>query len=255
MLQCNCVTNYKEVINMTKETKVMRLSRMEQNVIELLREKKEQVNHELRVLLNREDSSDFLKVKELKRIIEDRTFFNSEKFELDNMVELNILTENQSCILKEALAKNRNILIVGRTGAGKTTLLTAMLKYRFDNFPDRRTVLVEKTSELKEHVPINSSTITREAGGLKLSDLSFLNNKVSQFVISEINEYEDVQSIQYALDEGSSVIATMQGEDWSLRLKVLGENNISLKGEEFVVVNININQEAGREYSIVTEML
>ena len=67
-------------------------------------------------------------------------------FTLDNYLELEILSNKQMMVLKQAVKEEKNILVVGGTGSGKTFLTKAILveiaKYK------RRLYIVEDTPEL-----------------------------------------------------------------------------------------------------------
>jgi P-type conjugative transfer ATPase TrbB len=70
-------------------------------------------------------------------------------YSLDDYVAAKILTVPQCAVLREAVAKHRNVLIAGGTNSGKTTFANAVLKEIADQFPQERLVILEDTVELR----------------------------------------------------------------------------------------------------------
>lgn len=70
-------------------------------------------------------------------------------FSLENYVEQGIMPEFILPLLKEALAKHQNILVVGGTGSGKTTLVNALIRALSETCPDDRLIILEDTRELQ----------------------------------------------------------------------------------------------------------
>jgi type IV secretion system protein VirB11 len=81
-------------------------------------------------------------------------------FTLDNYVTQGIMTETQKNIIKEAVKKKENILIVGGTGSGKTTLANAVLD-EIASTKDR-IIIIEDTKELQCTAPDNVPLRSRE---------------------------------------------------------------------------------------------
>lgn len=71
-------------------------------------------------------------------------------FSLNDYVKNNILTDNQSNSLREAITNNLSIMIVGGPGTGKTTFANAILQEMVElGSPNQRFVILEETPELQ----------------------------------------------------------------------------------------------------------
>ena len=70
-------------------------------------------------------------------------------FTLDEYVASGIMSARQCEIIKDAIRRHRNILVVGSTGSGKTTLTNALIDYIAHAFPHERLVIIEDTAELQ----------------------------------------------------------------------------------------------------------
>lgn len=69
----------------------------------------------------------------------------SRRYSLDDLVAVGSLPLSAAVLLREAVARRRNVLISGGTGTGKTTLLNALAA----TIPDTdRIALIEETSEI-----------------------------------------------------------------------------------------------------------
>jgi type IV secretion system protein TrbB len=71
-------------------------------------------------------------------------------YTLDHYLKDNIVTRAQAIVLRDAIAKRRNILIAGGTGSGKTTLVNALI-HEMVSLGDQaeRFVIIEDTLELQ----------------------------------------------------------------------------------------------------------
>lgn len=71
-------------------------------------------------------------------------------YTLDHYIKDNIVTRAQAIVLRDAIAKRRNILIAGGTGSGKTTLVNALI-HEMVSLGDQaeRFVIIEDTLELQ----------------------------------------------------------------------------------------------------------
>lgn len=70
-------------------------------------------------------------------------------FTLDQYVESGIMTSKQADVLKQGIAKKKNILVVGGTSSGKTTLTNAIIDHMPICSPHDRIVIIEDTGELQ----------------------------------------------------------------------------------------------------------
>ncbi|MFZ2060837.1 MAG: P-type conjugative transfer ATPase TrbB [Candidatus Binatus sp.] len=71
-------------------------------------------------------------------------------YTLDHYIKDNIVTRAQAIVLRDAIAKRRNIVIAGGTGSGKTTLVNALI-HEMVSLGDQaeRFVIIEDTLELQ----------------------------------------------------------------------------------------------------------
>ena len=70
-------------------------------------------------------------------------------FTLDQYVENGIMTPEQKKAIVEAVAKHKNILVIGGTGSGKTTLVNAIINQMVINDPTERVFIIEDTGEIQ----------------------------------------------------------------------------------------------------------
>jgi P-type conjugative transfer ATPase TrbB len=70
-------------------------------------------------------------------------------FKLDEYVRANVITFAQSELLRNAIAKKKNILVAGGTGSGKTTFVNALLAAHAEILPGQRMLLLQDVRELQ----------------------------------------------------------------------------------------------------------
>jgi type IV secretion system protein VirB11 len=70
-------------------------------------------------------------------------------FTLQDYVVKGIMTAAQSACIQDAVARRRNILVIGGTGSGKTTLVNAVIEHIVTIDPDVRLVIIEDTAEIQ----------------------------------------------------------------------------------------------------------
>lgn len=72
------------------------------------------------------------------------------------------MTPAQCRAIQDAVARRRNILVIGGTGSGKTTLVNAVIERIVAIEPDVRLVIIEDTGEIqctaKNHIQYHTST-------------------------------------------------------------------------------------------------
>ena len=90
---------------------------------------------------------------QLPPIVSSPTFAIRKKaikiFTLEQYVETGVLSPRHCDVIKEAVRKHRNILVVGGTGSGKTTLINAIIHEMVVNDPDERIFILEDTGEIQ----------------------------------------------------------------------------------------------------------
>lgn len=70
-------------------------------------------------------------------------------FTLDQYVDTGVMTQAQADILREAVVRHRNILVIGGTGSGKTTLVNAIINEMVVVDATERVVIIEDTGEIQ----------------------------------------------------------------------------------------------------------
>ena len=70
-------------------------------------------------------------------------------FTLEHYVDAGIMTATHYEALKTAVAKHRNILVIGGTGSGKTTLVNAIINEMVVCDPTERVFIIEDTGEIQ----------------------------------------------------------------------------------------------------------
>ncbi|SHM14200.1 type IV secretion system protein VirB11 [Nitrosospira sp. Nsp11] len=70
-------------------------------------------------------------------------------FTLQDYVVKGIMTAAQSACIQDAVARRRDILVIGGTGSGKTTLVNAVIEHIVTIDPDVRLVIIEDTGEIQ----------------------------------------------------------------------------------------------------------
>ena len=90
---------------------------------------------------------------QLPPIVSSPTFAIRKKaikiFTLEQYVETGVLSPRHSDVIKDAVRKHRNILVIGGTGSGKTTLINAIINEMVLDDPDERIFILEDTGEIQ----------------------------------------------------------------------------------------------------------
>lgn len=90
---------------------------------------------------------------QLPPIVSSPTFAIRKKaikiFTLEQYVETGVLSPRHGDVIKEAVRKHRNILVIGGTGSGKTTLINAIINEMVCSDPDERIFILEDTGEIQ----------------------------------------------------------------------------------------------------------
>lgn len=73
----------------------------------------------------------------------------SRVFLLSDYVQQGILSVQQNAYICEAIARRKNILVVGGTGSGKTTLLNALIAEMIRQDENQRFFIIEDTGEIQ----------------------------------------------------------------------------------------------------------
>ena len=131
---------------------------------------------------------------------------------LKNLVELEVMSDEVSNFLLDAVESRQNILVSGSTQAGKTTLLNALVS----SVPiDERVITIEEVFELRPKLPDCVALQTRAANLDGVGEISIrrlikeaLRMRPSRIVIGEIREAESLDLL-IALNSGIPGMATI----------------------------------------------
>lgn len=73
----------------------------------------------------------------------------SKLFLIDDYIQSKVMTEQQSAVIRNAVASRLNVVISGGTGSGKTTLANAVIAEIVQTAPGDRLVILEDTAEIQ----------------------------------------------------------------------------------------------------------
>ncbi len=118
--------------------------------------------------------------------------FTARDFDLRDLIDRRMLTQEQACVLTDAVRDGDNILIAGGTGSGKTTL-TGVLA---DAIPEHeRILIIEDTAELhirKPHVVSAESQTDTHRSTVTFDDLlkAVLRHRPDRIIVGEVRGAE-----------------------------------------------------------------
>jgi type IV secretion system protein VirB11 len=144
-------------------------------------------------------------------------------FTLADYVASSIMTERQCEIVKDAIRRHRNILVVGSTGSGKTTLTNALIDYIAEAFPAERLVIIEDTAELQCKSP-NQVTLraTDQVDMLRLLK-STMRLRPDRILVGEVRGPEALALLKAWNTGHPGGLATVHADDGPLGLLRLEE--------------------------------
>lgn len=70
-------------------------------------------------------------------------------FTLEEYVKTGVLSPKHRDVIKDAVRKHRNIMVIGGTGSGKTTLINAIISEMVEQNPEERIFILEDTGEIQ----------------------------------------------------------------------------------------------------------
>lgn len=256
---------------MKEQTKVMRLDTKEQGLIELLR--KEGVGPLTRLLemaLNNPDTynDERMKNEEYVKMLRNgkwiRSILKNETFSLESLDSCDYLLSVQIEEIKKAIQENKNIVITGTTGVGKTVLLNALLKYQLEEFPERKSVVIENYPEISPNIDVeNKKVLIQDNGDFSMRSLRFLqdSNEPSRLIVGELMADEDFLAVTWGLQSGSSILTT-SARNFGLRLlnHLRGMPNTekqieTLYGMSFLEIHVSMDSEGQRIIDIKEECI
>nr|WP_286676422.1 ATPase, T2SS/T4P/T4SS family [Paracidobacterium acidisoli] len=114
--------------------------------------------------------------------------FTTRGFKLDDLIRVEMLTQDQAATLTDAVREGQNILIAGGTASGKSTLLGTLA----DAIPDHeRILLIEDTAELhirKPHIVSTESQTDTHRSQITFDDLlkAVLRHRPDRIIVGEV---------------------------------------------------------------------
>ena len=118
--------------------------------------------------------------------------FTARNFNLSDLVQIQMLTQEDACTLTGAVRDGQNILIAGGTSTGKTTLLNVLA----DAIPpDDRILVIEDTAELhirKPHVVSAEAQTDTHRSRITFDDLlkAALRHRPDRIIVGEVRGLE-----------------------------------------------------------------
>lgn len=162
--------------------------------------------------------------------------FASKNFTLDDLINMNSISEKAAIFLKEAITKKLTIIVSGGTGTGKTSFLNTLSAYIK---PSERVVSIEDTQELRSAHPNWIHMITSKIEGLKYSARDCLMNSLrmrpDRIIIGECRgpeAYDFLQAINTGHEGSMTSVHANSAVDCLSRLEnlvTLGHSEIPLK--------------------------
>ncbi|MCK0535526.1 MULTISPECIES: P-type conjugative transfer ATPase TrbB [unclassified Anaerobiospirillum] len=120
---------------------------------------------------------------------------NSLDLTLDDLTAMQVVSPEQSELLREAIAAHVSIMVAGATGSGKTTLVNALLNEMSTMYPDERMITIEDTPELKIRSANSVSLFTSEGTDMSRLVRSSLRLRPDRIVVGEIRGAEALDLI------------------------------------------------------------
>jgi len=157
--------------------------------------------------------------------------FTSRNFQMQDLIDRQMLTGDQAEQLIAAVRRADNILIAGGTGAGKTSLLNVLA----DFIPEEeRILIIEDTAELhirKPHVVSTEAQLDTHKSPITFDDLlrSVLRHRPDRILVGEVRGKE-ARTLLDAMNTGHrGTLATIHANSAEEALRRLG--TLALRGD------------------------
>lgn len=111
-------------------------------------------------------------------------------FTLDDYVRTGICDAAAAKIMRDAVARRDNIMIVGSTGSGKTTLANAVLHEISTQHREQRVVIIEDTVELQCSAPNHVALKTSESADMTRLLRTTMRLRPDRIVVGEVRGAE-----------------------------------------------------------------
>ena len=141
--------------------------------------------------------------------------FRAQAFEMINLVERDVLSEDMAAYLAAAVKSRLNILVCGGTGAGKSTLLNILSSYIGRK---ERLVTIEDAAELQlrqEHVVRLETRLANQQGSGDITARELLRNALrmrpDRIILGEVRGSEAVEMLQAMSTGHDGSMSTIHG--------------------------------------------
>ncbi len=157
--------------------------------------------------------------------------FTSRNFQMQDLIDRQMLTRDQAEQLIAAVRRADNILIAGGTGAGKTSLLNVLVDFIPE---DERILIIEDTAELhirKPHVVSTEAQLDTHKSPITFDDLlrSVLRHRPDRILVGEVRGKE-ARTLLDAMNTGHrGTLATIHANSAEEALRRLG--TLALRGD------------------------
>ena len=164
--------------------------------------------------------------------------FAAAAMEVDQLVQLDALTQEMSCFLEACVRCKMNTLISGGTGTGKTTLLNILSGWIPDN---ERVITIEDAAELRlqrEHVVSLETRPANIEGKGEVTTRDLLRNTLrmrpDRIIIGEVRGGETLDMLQAMNTGHEGSMTTVHANSTRDALRRI-ENMVSMSGLKFPV--------------------
>ena len=125
-------------------------------------------------------------------------------YTLADYVQNGTMTESQMRVMKNMVAGDQNIMVIGPTGSGKTTFVNAIIQHLADEFPTDRLIILEDTREIQS-ASENVVCLKAVAGyGFDRLLQDTLRMKPRRILLGEVREPKAAQRLLSAWNTGHS---------------------------------------------------
>lgn len=195
-------------------------------------------------------------------------------FTLDDYVANGSLSAKYAEYLKEAIARRKNILVVGGTGTGKTTFLNAVLDSIAKISPYHRIISLEDLPELQCPADDYSPMFTKQytgAGGIKYNMTRLLadcmRRSPDRIVVGEVRDgaaYTMLKAWNTGHEGGACTVHANSAEQGLTRIKSLAQEDPDAAGDikeligdaiDIVVSIVHVDLGGGRKARCINDVI
>ncbi|PWM76989.1 MAG: conjugal transfer protein TrbB [Phascolarctobacterium sp.] len=196
-------------------------------------------------------------------------------FTLDEYVENGTLSAKYADYLKDAIARRKNILVVGGTGTGKTTFLNAILDSIAKISPYHRIISLEDLPELQcpaeDYSPMFTKQDTGSASGIRYNMTRLLadcmRRSPDRIVVGEVRDgaaYTMLKAWNTGHEGGACTVHANSAEQGLTRIKSLAQEDPDAAGDikeligdaiDIVVSIVHVDLGGGRKGRRINDVI